>query len=165
MSGSTCRRLSGGCGLRSRQRRTKRYSDAPVSSARAQASSVAATPYFLASGKHAQDAAHGHLSLALVQSLTQRADVRSGGGGTVQEPLRAGRSSPGTVFVFDPMAAALLAQVLPQQLAGERIDQADLRLCFTAPERGARSSREVRHSRPLPLRRSRSRCTVRWPYW
>ena len=77
--------------------------------------------------KHAQDAAHGHFSLALVQSLTQRADVRSGGGGTVQEPLRAGRSSPGTVFVFDPMAAALLAQVLPQQLAGERIDQADLR--------------------------------------
>jgi hypothetical protein len=73
---------------------------------------------FLGQRKHAQDAAQRHRSFAVVHISAQRTDVPSGLLGSMQLLLRGRRDAFGQVLIFDAMAAALLANVLPQQPAG-----------------------------------------------
>ena len=61
-----------------------------------------------------------------MHAAAERADLRSGFVGAAQQLQRAQRRFLGAVFVFDAMAAARLAQVLAQQLAGVRVQQAHL---------------------------------------
>jgi hypothetical protein len=57
-----------------------------------------------------------------MHGLAQRADVRSSFCSAAEQLLSGERSSCGTVFVLDAMAAALLPQVLAQQLPSAGID-------------------------------------------
>ncbi len=74
--------------------------------------------------QHAQDAAHGSLSVGLMHAAAKRADLRAGSVGAAQQLQRAQRRLLGPVLVLDAMAAARLAQVLAQQLARARVQQA-----------------------------------------
>jgi hypothetical protein len=57
----------------------------------------------------------------------QCTNVRSGDFGAAQELLRAQRCSCRTILLLNAVAAALLPQVLAQQLATERVDQSHVR--------------------------------------
>src|SRR5579863_8637639 len=61
-----------------------------------------------------------------MQRMTQRADVRSGPFGARQQLHGTERSSFRPILVFDPMSAALLAEMLAQQLSGFWMEQADM---------------------------------------
>src|SRR5579863_9910601 len=61
-----------------------------------------------------------------MQCMAQRADVRSGPFGARQQLHGSERSSLRLILVFDPMSAALLAQMFAQQLSGFRMKQADM---------------------------------------
>jgi len=76
--------------------------------------------------EHAQNLAHGDLSVVAMKGLTQLADVSPGFFRSREQLLRRKRSAAGAIFVFDPMPAAFLPQVLAQQLPGERIDQPNM---------------------------------------
>ena len=65
-------------------------------------------------------------ALCLMHAAAEGADLRSGFIGAAQQLLRAEGRFAGSVFVFDAVTAARLAQVFAQQLAGLRIEQADL---------------------------------------
>ena len=62
-----------------------------------------------------------------MKCLAQRTDIAPGLFSSAQQLLRRLRSSAGAILILDAMAAALLPQVLAQQLPGERIDQPDVR--------------------------------------
>src|SRR5579863_836403 len=58
--------------------------------------------------QHAQDAAHRNLTMFPVHGSAQRSDMRSCFFGAVEQLFGGQRSSLRTIFVLDPMAAALL---------------------------------------------------------
>ena len=74
----------------------------------------------LGQGEHAQDAAHRDFSVIAMQALAESADVPARLFATRQQLPRGQRGLRRTVFVFDPVTAALLAQVLAQQIARSR---------------------------------------------
>jgi hypothetical protein len=99
-----------------------------------------------------------------MQRVAERSDMATGFFGPRQKLLGA-EGRPGRSILFlDAMPAALLAQVLTQQLAGERIDQPDVRgvplHSHTASDPTGRRAVIGRLDSTQP-----SRCTVRSPYW
>src|SRR5215470_2349995 len=66
---------------------------------------------FLHQRQHAQDAADTGLSLPLINQLAELADLRSGMFGAPQQLCRAQRHFLRVIFLFDAIAAALLAQM------------------------------------------------------
>ncbi len=126
-------------------------------------SSVDATPYFLARTSTPRMRRTATSPMLAMHGLAQRADVRSGFSARRSSCCVPSGVRRGTIFVLDAMAAALLAQVLAQQLAGEGIEQAHVRGIPLHLERGGRSSPAARYSRRLRLRRSHpdARCARR----
>ena len=61
-----------------------------------------------------------------MQGLAQRADVRPGNFGAAQQLLGGERRLFGPVFLFNTVAAARVAQVLPQQFSRMRVQQANM---------------------------------------
>ena len=102
-------------------------------------------------------------TLLAMDGLAERADVRSGPAGSPQQLGSAQRCSLRVVLVLDSIPAALLAHMFAQQLAGFRIEQADVQLSPTAPAARGRSSLAARHSKRLRLRHSHpdARCARR----
>src|SRR6266850_7323872 len=75
----------------------------------------------------AEDAAHPGFPLAAMNSRAQRADVRAGPRGLGQQRQRARRRAGRPIVGMDDMTPARgLAAVFPQELAGARIEQADV---------------------------------------
>ena len=66
--------------------------------------------------EHTQDAAHRDFPVIAMQVRAESADVLARLFTTRQQLPRGQRGLRGTVFVFDPVTAALLAQVLAQQV-------------------------------------------------
>ena len=83
-------------------------------------------PVLLDEGEDAEDASDAGGALMPVDVVADGGDGGAGplGGGEQGEGLRRGASGP--VVVGDAMPAALCAQVLAQQLAGARVEEADV---------------------------------------
>src|SRR5215470_14899738 len=79
---------------------------------------------FLNQRQHTQDAADAGLSLPLIDQLAELADLRSGMFGAPQQLRRAQRHFLGVIFFLDAIAAALLAQMLTQELVGAGMQDA-----------------------------------------
>ena len=70
-----------------------------------------------------RNASHRNLALCLVHAAAEGADVRSGFVGAAEQLLSTERCLSRSVFFFNATAAAGLAQMFTQELAGPRIEQ------------------------------------------
>jgi len=76
--------------------------------------------------KHTQHAAHAQFSLFAMNRLAERAGVTAGALSSRQQLPGRERGSLRIILIVDAVAAALLAAVLAQELAGAGIEQADV---------------------------------------
>src|SRR4030095_5849756 len=79
----------------------------------------------LGEGEDAEDLADSGLAVAVMDRLTERADVVAGDSGPGEELGCALRRLRRPVLVLDAMMASRLAQVLAQELAGLRVEDAN----------------------------------------